>query len=678
MGVTHIQNLGAHIIGKGGADLFGGDPRWHAQKQRQFLVGDGRAGRLAGDQIKGCLIDGDLKAHFAEQRMVSAARSKDLAQEVNQVARQRLKVACQFQFTEQAQKIEFGGQHFGRDIHARRGEEQVFSNRQGGVVAAGIEAMYKAVQISIRQRLGHLGAQRDEGRAQLRMRLGVALLVHRAPGQRRAAAHAFDQFGPPGTQVVRACDSGDGRVEPLGLKHVGGIACAYGLSREIGRVRAVHRCKTHGHQHVVAKGALKHNGARGCMTDPLGNHRLMQGFDVMARHRDRAAGGQGFTGQHFGKRTAVLVIGGGNADHGPGRQGDRNVFKHRIAVAVAHRHLIQHNLAGQMRHIVDGAIDQRVIDHPIGGKTLGNRLPTQGHIGGLVVIGQQLFPRGREVFVGGKGCDQRANGHLALDHQIAADGEKEERGQLGDEVVDELHEKLFLVNLEADIEEAAQPVPDHRHPVAPAAVDPQSRSARRPFANLGGQGADLNDAFLVQLVDLFLQAWDQPRLKRDQGTGGQAKGHRLEKEEAQDRQHLARLQHRLRHGVAHEPTHRLAFGGDHADQLALAGAFEIGLGKAQDARNQRIAEAAQKPFGQHAFHRVDAHFHDAMQQHRHQKRATEQQQILHLTDFKPIDVNGGRAGADGVVDDPFGQFQCQIQQRKQRHRDQQQNQLVPL
>jgi len=187
------------------------------------------------------------------------------------------------------------------------------------------------------------------------------------------------------------------------------------------------------------------------------------------------------------------------------------------------------------------------------------------------------------------------------------------QGHLND--IDKLHKEFFLIDLKPDIKQTAQAVADHCHPVTPAPIDPQRRGTNGPFTDFCRQSAHLYDPFFVQQIDLALQFGDQPRLKRNERDGRHAKGKRLQKQERKNRQHLTGLQDRLRHCIAHQTAHGFAFGGDHADQFALACALKIGLGETQDARDQSIAEPAQQSFGQHTFHGVDAHFHQAVRHH---------------------------------------------------------------
>ena len=81
---------------------------------------------------------------------------------------------------------------------------------------------------------------------------------------------------------------------------------------------------------------------------------------------------------------------------------------------------------------------------------------------GAGVVGQQFFPRAGQILVGGKGCDQCANRHMTQNDQIAPDGKEKERRQLGQEVVEKLHEEFFAIDRQPDKKQNAQTVGDLR------------------------------------------------------------------------------------------------------------------------------------------------------------------------------------------------------------------------
>ena len=84
------------------------------------------------------------------------------------------------------------------------------------------------------------------------------------------------------------------------------------------------------------------------------------------------------------------------------------------------------------------AFEQFCADHAGGRKFIDDDLPTQAHVLGLVVIGQQFFPWRGQVFVGRQCRDQRTHGDVAFDRQIPADRIEQKWCQLCYEVVEKL------------------------------------------------------------------------------------------------------------------------------------------------------------------------------------------------------------------------------------------------
>ena len=227
---------------------------------------------------------------------------------------------------------------------------------------------------------------------------------------------------------------------------------------------------------------------------------------------DRAGGGDEFAGEKFRKSATVFIAGRGDR-HACGRsKGDVNVFEHHVAVRVLHANVAEHHITVERWHFFRLTIKQRAIDHTIGGKPLHDGFPAQRHVCTLVVIGQQFFPRAGQVLVRGKCRHKGADRHFTLDREVATNRVEEEGRELTDEVVEKLHEELLLEDLKANGKEPAQPVREHRHSEAPPAVGAQRAGPCGAFANLSGQRADLDHAFLVQQVDLALQFGDEPSL----------------------------------------------------------------------------------------------------------------------------------------------------------------------
>ena len=510
------------------------------------------------------------------------------------------------------------------------------------------------------------------------MLIGVQLLFDAAPEERAVDRHALHQRPPPMALLARVLRAPLFQIDPVGLEDVRAVARLEAFEC-VGRQLVAHvGPQPQGQDDVVAKAAEEHGGPRGGVTNPLGDHCLVQFAQGAARHHHLTAGGHQLPGHHFGQGAAVLVARGGHGNALAGAEGHAEIVQHHVAIRILDPHPLERHLSLEMRQALGRAVKEILLDHPGGREAFGDRLPAQGHVLKLVVVGQKLFPGAGEVLVGRQCRHQGAHRDAPGDRQVAPDGVEEEGRQLADEVVEELHEELLLEDLEPQRVEPPEPVRNHGHPVAPAAIDAQGAGPHRALANLRRKGTHLNDALLVQEVDLALQLGDQPSLERDKRAGRQAEGPALEEKKAQDRQHLPGLEHWLGYSIAHQAAHGLGFRCHHRHELTLARALEVGRREAQDAGNQGIAEAPQQPLGKDAFHRVDAHLHDAVQQDRQQEEAAEQHQEGDLPHLVAHDVDPVRGRADGVVDDPLGQFQGEIEQREERDGDAQKRQLVPF
>lgn len=65
-----------------------------------------------------------------------------------------------------------------------------------------------------------------------------------------------------------------------------------------------------------------------------------------------------------------------------------------------------------------------------------------------------------------------------------------------------------------------------------------------------------------------------------------------------------------------------------------------------------------------------------MQRHRQQKANAQNPQKRGLRHLIAVDINDAAAGTNGIIDDPLGQFQRQVQHGKQGRGHGQQDQLV--
>ena len=413
------------------------------------------------------------------------------------------------------------------------------------------------------------------------------------------------------------------------------------------------------------------------VTDPCGDHSLMKTVQRLASDADFPSRRENFTGQKLGKGRAFELARRLDPNAGSGRNLQRDVFKYRVAVAVAHSDIIDRNRAVEMRDTVWLSDKKFFFDHAAGRETFGHDFPTQRHILHLVVIGQKLFPRRAQVFVGCKSSNKCAHRDLSTDRQHAPNRVKEEWRELRDEVVEKLHEEFLLVDLEPDMEQPAQSVRENRQPVAPPAICPQISDPGRRFSNLGGECTNLNDPLFVQLVNLALQHGNEPCLQRNKCDTCQPEPDALRKQKDNDDEHLPGLKHRLRDRIPHQAAHGLCFRCHHGNKLALAGRTEIGVGKAHHPSHELESETPQQSFGQNTLHRVQAHLQKPMRQNRSQIERTEDQQEVDLRDIKPVpDLYCRFRSPDRVVDDPLGQFQRGVEKREGEQREKQQKELL--
>ena len=185
--------------------------------------------------------------------------------------------------------------------------------------------------------------------------------------------------------------------------------------------------------------------------DACSQHGLVQLCRIMPRHHNLTTYRQDLAGQNFCKCGTLRLCGHLNRHTGSRRNDDVKPLKQHVANVIAYRNIAQRDFALQMRDRLRRPFKQGFVDHVLGGKPLCHDLPAQGHVLCLVIVSQQLFPRVREVLVGGKCGDQRADGDLTPDGQIATNSIEKERRQLCDEVVEELHEELLLEDPESDL-----------------------------------------------------------------------------------------------------------------------------------------------------------------------------------------------------------------------------------
>src|SRR3546814_3397233 len=136
------------------------------------------------------------------------------------------------------------------------------------------------------------------------------------------------------------------------------------------------------------------------------------------------------------------------------------------------------------------------------------------HVEALLVPVDQLLDRRRQILVGGDDGNQRADVEAAGDREQAAAGVEHEGRQLGQQVVDELHEELALIDLEADVEDAPQPRREIGALVVGGVVRLHFDAAIDDLTDASRELACRKLPFTAELQDAAAQARDQVGLEQ--------------------------------------------------------------------------------------------------------------------------------------------------------------------
>ena len=315
--------------------------------------------------------------------------------------------------------------------------------------------------------------------------------------------------------------------------------------------------------------------------------------------------------------------------------------------------------------------------HARGLELAGHRLILDHRILRDLVIEQQLFPGLRQVLVGGDGGDQRAEGEIALDHQVAADRVVEEGAELIEEVVEELGEELELVDAVADLEDAAEPVRDVGQLEVRGVVDVDLEHPLDGLADPVRELAHQAHALFRQQVHAPLQPRDDVDLERVEGDGGESHDRVLYEQEAEDGEELAAELGRARDRHADEAAQGLHLLGDHGDDLALAQLAEGGQREPQYPAVEVVAQPPQHALAQEPGVDIDVVLEGAVDHHQAEEDAAKHEQVGYLIELQAQQLGGEvlGLGVDGVVDDLFGQVEREIYEGHRHRGNRQQDEL---
>ena len=333
-------------------------------------------------------------------------------------------------------------------------------------------------------------------------------------------------------------------------------------------------------------------------------------------------------------------------------------------------HRLRAGLVGQLQGLVEQAGRIELLDHSF---------VLHLDVGLELVIVQQFLPRRTEVLVRRQHGGQRADSHVAGNHQVAADRIEEERRELRHEAVEELDGELAAENFIPDGVDAIEPAGDAGALEERGVVGMDFSNAGDRFADIVGKAADFPHPGLAERDDPLLQLWNDVDLQRIKRRRGEAEKDILRKDESQiDQQQATEIQgcRCCRTDVAAD---RLHLGGDHRNDLALGDFLEMGQRKAKDPRIEHIAQAAEHLLAQPPGVDVQHIFHAAAEDDKKQEAEAERHQEGDLLHFGAQNVARPAAPrADRLVDDRLRQFQREVDDRPGDHGQGKHNKLLPL
>jgi len=419
----------------------------------------------------------------------------------------------------------------------------------------------------------------------------------------------------------------------------------------------------------------------GCVRDPPSGNGLMRVGKVDAGHGEAAPGREDQSREEVRDVVLAAVALAEQRDVRSGGRIERHAID-AIRPAVFGIHQSGHrDLAGERGDRSRGLFHQLCIDHPRGLELRDDLLVLDPDVLLGRIPREELLPRREDVLVGGEHGDQGAERQLvrvamALDHQIPADGVEEERRDLPEEVVQELDEELALEDVEANGVDPAEPVADVRALAVERVVAADLGGARDRFANLVGKLARLLHALLRQEIDLFLQARDQPYLRRIERDRGEPQPEVLHENEDHVRDEQATLERGEADRLADEAADRVGLGDDHRDDLAGGHGLELRERKAQDLLIKIVAHPAQRAFADDAAVHVEPVLDHAVQRDEREQQERQRHQVRDLRNLEAQHRLGDVLSAYGVVDDFLRNCEVDVDQRKAERRDDQQQHLI--
>ncbi len=282
--------------------------------------------------------------------------------------------------------------------------------------------------------------------------------------------------------------------------------------------------------------------------------------------------------------------------------------------------------------------------------------------------------------MGGNSRNQRADFQAAGYHEITADRVKEERSELLDEIVEELDEEFFAVDLVAHHKNFTEAVREIGQFQLGCIVGVNFVDALDGFADAVGQPADQLDPLLAQQVHFALQPGNDVELDGIEGDGRQRHHPILHHQKTQNDQQGAALEGRQRKSFADKPAQGLHFRRHHGDNFALGHVAEGRQRKAQNPAEEVETQPAQHALAGQAAVNVDVIFEALVDDDQNQEADAQGEQKRHMVKFNAEIFlwEIARIALNRLINDELRQFVKCVQERKRKNGQDRQPDLLPF
>jgi hypothetical protein len=210
-------------------------------------------------------------------------------------------------------------------------------------------------------------------------------------------------------------------------------------------------------EQVVAQRALEEVQVGGGIGNPPAGDRFRQFEQILAVDGDAAGIRPHHAPERFGEGFRAARVRADDRNRLVRLDFDRNVIDQLRTAVVADRKAGDDDRRCKPGDVFDRHFLDTVIDQRLDVELLVDLLILDLHVLAHLVPVDQFLQRPRQVLVGADHGNQLADVETTLQREIAADRVEQERGDLGQEVVDELDQEFPLIEVVADREDQAEP-----------------------------------------------------------------------------------------------------------------------------------------------------------------------------------------------------------------------------